>query len=79
MFDFEFDERDNTFKTKSTSGISQKLKNDFNELKKTNIKYGNMGSGAEYEYEPLEHIYLEDFFVYLKSKNRELTINQLFN
>jgi hypothetical protein len=45
------------------------LKNDFNDLKKTNVKYGNMGSGDAYEYEPLEHIYLEDFFIYLKSKN----------
>jgi hypothetical protein len=79
MFDFEFDERDNTFKSKSTSSISEKLQNDFNELKKTNIKYGNIGSGNEYEYEAIEHIYLEDFFDYLKSKNRELTINQLFN
>lgn len=79
MFVFEFDERDNTFKSKSTSSISEKLQNDFNELKKTNIKYGNIGSGNEYEYEAIEHIYLEDFFDYLKSKNRELTINKLFN
>ena len=55
------------------------MKDDFLELKKTDVRYGNIGSGSPYEYMGTEHIYLEDFFEYLKSKNRELTINQLFN
>jgi hypothetical protein len=79
MFDFDIDERDNTFTTKSKSSISKKLQNDFLELKKTDVRYGNVGCGSLYEYMGTEHIYLEDFFDYLKSKNRESTINKLFN
>ena len=79
MFDFELDERDNTFQSKATSSISQKISDKFDEFKNSNINYGNIGSGKAYEYEGTEHIFIKDFFEYLKLENRQLTINQLIN
>lgn len=77
MFDFQLDERDNTINIKHTTDLANKLKGKFNEFKNSNINYGNIGSGSEYEYDGTENISLNDFFEYLKSENRESIINQL--
>jgi hypothetical protein len=77
MFDFQLDERDNTINIKSNTELSKKLEDKFNEFKNSNINYGNIGSGSEYEYNGTENILLNDFFEYLKSENRESIINQL--
>lgn len=79
MFDFQLDERDNTINIKSDTEISSKLKDKFNELKNSNINYGNIGSGKDYEYNGTEHLLLKDFFEYLKSENRNSIINNLIS
>lgn len=77
MFTFYLDERDNTIDIHTSTEMSKKLEDKFNEFKKSNINYGNIGSGSEYEYNGTENILLNDFFEYLKSENRESIINQL--
>lgn len=54
-----------------------KIHQKFLELKKSNVNYGNIGSGDEYEYEGSENLTIEIFFDYLKSENREQIINHI--
>jgi|APSaa5957512535_1039671.scaffolds.fasta_scaffold15332_5 hypothetical protein len=76
LFTFYLDERDNTIDIHTSTEMSKKLEEKFNEFKNSNINYGNIGSGSEYEYDGTENILLKDFFEYLKSENRESIINQ---
>lgn len=52
------------------SHIITYLLNTFNELKSSKFQYGTIGDD-DYEYEPTENIYVEDFFNYLKIEKRE--------
>jgi hypothetical protein len=78
MFDERFNELDfiyndqpnNPFNYVNTS--TEYLKQKFNELKSTDFRYKS-GDG----YEGSKILYLEDFITYLKSENRELTINKI--
>ena len=84
LFDFEIDERFNTFKSSGISSpISRELESKFYELKKSNPSYGNITGktqgGDVYQYEGTEHLFVETFFDYLKSVNREQIINKVIN
>ena len=51
----------------------------YHSLKSTDISYGSIGSGDEYEYEGTKTLYVRDYFEFLKQENREETINKLVN
>lgn len=76
----ELDERNSTienvhFDNETVQMIIQK----FNELKKSNVNYGNIGTGSEYEWPGNDYLTIDKFFEYLKSENREEIIKSLTN
>jgi hypothetical protein len=85
-----YDERDNTiepfgnlYKTSSVNGrvadILIRLKKDLDDHKLENPSLGNIDTGAEIEYSAERHLMIKDFFEFLKSKNRDNTINKILN
>ncbi len=74
----DIDERSNTIKNVGFEHpIVSEIINKFIELKKSDVGYGNIGDGGEYEYDGVKYLRIEDFFDYLKIKNREQIINNL--
>lgn len=78
----ELDERNSTienvhFDNRTVQMIIQK----FNDLKKSNVNYGNIGLYPEtsdgYEYSGSEYLTVEKFFDYLKSENRNQIIENI--
>ena len=61
MFEFRIDERDNTIDIHPNTEISKILESKFKDFKRTNINYGSIGSGNDYEYDGTETLYLKDF------------------
>lgn len=78
MFDERFNELDFRYNDEpiwvvsDVSIATEYLKEKYEELKKTDFRYKS-GDG----YEGSKILYLEDFITYLKSENRELTINKI--
>lgn len=77
------DERYNTLHTpkkissKEEVFVINQLKLKFNELKSTDISYGNINSDYEIEYEPTKNIMLKDFIRFLKIENRESILENI--
>ena len=77
MFDERFNELDFIYEKNNNSfdcvkKSSEFLKEKFDDLKSTDFRYKS-GDG----YDGSKILYLEDFITYLKSENRELTINKI--
>ena len=77
MFDERFNELDFIYEKNNNSfdcvkKSSEFLKEKFDDLKSTDFRYKS-GNG----YDGSKILYLEDFITYLKSENRELTINKI--
>jgi len=51
----------------------------FNEFKKSNPGYGNYSIGDNSTYEGSKPLYLEDFFDFLKTENRNLILSSILN
>jgi hypothetical protein len=84
--EFSFDERDNTIEfyselDKESLDFISEIKSGFNKFKSNNPSLGNisMSQEYEYEYEPSRHLSIKEFFDFLKTINRDKTINQILN
>ncbi len=51
----------------------------FNEFKRSNPGYGNYSIGDDLTYEGSNPLYLEDFFDFLKTENRNLLLSSILN
>jgi len=51
----------------------------YNKLKKSNPGYGNYQTTEDYEYEPNKHIFIEEFFDFLKVEFRNDYIDKIIN
>ena len=77
------DERYNTIHvpkttlSKQESEIIHQLKLKLNQLKLTDVSYGNIETDSEIEYEPTKNIMLKDFINFLKIENRESILENI--
>lgn len=77
------DERYNTIHvpkttlSKQESEIIHQLKLKLNQLKLTDVSYGNIETDSEIEYEPTKNIMFKDFINFLKIENRESILENI--
>jgi hypothetical protein len=76
------DERDSTILdgrhyNDKVNPIISEISEKFKEFKKSNINYGTLGTGIDFEYSGTDYISVDKFFDYLKVENRNQTIESI--
>jgi hypothetical protein len=83
--EFYLDERRNTIRVKDTfekqfkNSIFKEILKYYNLMKRSDVSYGNIETGADIEYEPIKNILIEDFINFLKVENRNQNIEKIIS